>query len=307
MKLKMMMLFALLGVILQARAQIIITGMMIDPVGGDGGYEYIQLMATEDIDFSVTPYALVRCVNTGTLGSVTADGWAAGGVRTFKFDLTKGKAAKGSFFYVGGEKKRIVGYWQKNQSTDISEKAENIANRGNWIRAIKYKGAADGTVVGDGFGEKTDGLLPNGSANPVGIGVFAGTGVTGASVPIDAVFVATASPISATSLIASYNAALGVGYLVPENDLYTLKKSKYFGDGGNTDAFLYPSAKGVGLEKDSGQFLMLGGIYNSAKKKWYVSRATNYASLCKDKNDASSATVTQLADIEKAKGVTKLK
>lgn len=307
MKVKIAMLGALVIGALHVNAQVVITGMMMDPVGADAGYEYIQLMATEDIDFSATPYAVVRSMNTGALGSVTADGWAAGGIRTFKFDLTKGKAAKGTFFYVGGERKRIAGNWQGTQSTDISDKAENAANRANWIRTIKYKGEADGEVVGDGFGEKTDGLLPNGSANPMGIAVFAGTAVTGASTPVDAIFVATANPISTGAIIGTFNVAKNVGYLVPDNDLFTTKKSKYFADGGNVAAFLYPTAKGVGLEKDSGQFLMLGGVYNTAKKKWDKPRATNYVSLCKNKEDAATATIAQLADIEKANAVTKLK
>lgn len=307
MKLKIVTLCALVVGALQVNAQVVITGMMMDPVGGDAGYEYIQLMATEDIDFSATPYAVVRSMNTGTLGAVTADGWATGGIRTFKFDLKRGKAAKGTFFYVGGEKKVIAGNWKGAMSTDISEKAGNAENRANWIRTIKYRGQADGEVVGDGFGEKTDGLLPNGSANPVGIAVFAGTAVTGASIPIDAIFVATANPISTGSTIGAYNLAQSIGYIVPENDLYSTKKSKYFGDGGNTSAFLYPTAKGVALDKDSGQFLMLGGVYNSAKKKWDKPRATNYVSLCKDKEDAASAAIPQLSDIEKANAATKLK
>ncbi len=307
MKLRIATLCALVVGALQVNAQVVITGMMIDPVGGDAGYEYIQLMATEDIDFSATPYAVVRSLNTGTMGSVTADGWATGGVRTFKFDLKSGKAAKGTFFYVGGEKKVIAGNWQGAMTTDISEKAGNVANRANWIRTIKYRGTADGEVVGDGFGEKTDGMFPNGSAAPVGVAIFAGTTVTSTSVPVDAIFVATADPISTGSKLAAYNVALNTGYLVPETDFYTTKKSKYFGDGGNTSALLYPTAKGIDLEKDSGQFLMLGGVYNTAKKKWDKSRSTNYVSLCKDKNDAATAAIPQLADIEKSSSVTKLK
>lgn len=307
MKLRIATLCALVVGALQVNAQAVITGMMIDPVGGDAGYEYVQLMATEDIDFSATPFAVVRSLNTGTMGSVTADGWATGGVRTFKFDLKSGKAAKGTFFYVGGDKKVIAGYWKGAMSTDISNKAGNIANRANWIRTIKHKGAADGEVVGDGFGEKTDGMFPNGSAAPVGVAIFAGTTVTSTSVPLDAVFVATADPISTGSLLAAFNAAQGIGYLIPDNDFYSTKKSKYFADGGNVSAFLYPTAKGVDLEKDSGQFLSLGGVYNSSKKKWDKSRSTNYISLCKNKEDASTASIPQLSDIEQGKTVTKLK
>lgn len=291
----------------QVKSQVIITGVMIDPVGKDQGYEYIQMMATEDIDFSTTPYSLVRSMNTGTMGSVTANGWATGGIRTFKFDLTKGKAAKGTFFYVGGEKKRIAGYLNGVQSTDISAKAENPENRANWIRTIKYAGEADGTVVGDGFGEKTNGLIPNGKSNPVGLAVFKGTEVTGTSVPVDVIFLATASPISNTAILGAFNVAQGIGYLVCDNDLYSIKKTKYFADGANMSAILYQNAKGVSLPDDVGNFLMLGGVYNSTKKRWDKARITNYVRLVADKEDTSSITKAQLTDIEKASGVTTLK
>ncbi len=307
MKLKIVMLFVLIVGALQMNAQIIVSGMMVDPVGGDAGYEYIQLMATEDIDFAATPYSVVRCINTGTLGSVTADGWATGGIRTFKFDLKSGKAAKGTYFYVGGEKKVIAGSWKGAVSTDISENAGNAGNRANWIRNITYKGAADSEVVGDGFGEKTDNLLPNGAAAPLGVAVFAGTTVTASSIPIDVIFLATAAPLSTGSLLAAFNVALNTGYHVTDTDYYSTKKSKYFADGENLSAILYPTAKGLNLEKDSGQFLMLGGVYNTAKKKWDKARGSNYISLCKDRNDPATAALPQLSDIEKAKGATKLK
>ncbi len=308
MRLKFGVLIASAMLAFQAKSQIIITGVMVDPSGADAGYEYVQLMATKDIDFSQTPFAMVRCMNTTSFGPIGAEGWATGGERTFKFNLTKGKVSKGAFFYVGGEKKRIAGYWQGIQSSDISEKAELVENRANWIRTLKYKGEPDGIVVGDGFGEKTNGLIPNGKSHPVGIAVFAGTDVNANTVPVDVIFIATANPISNTARIASYNPAQGVGYLVPDNDMYSTKKSKFFADATNTSAFLYPNATGVGLALDLGAFLMLGGVYNVAKQKWDKPRSTNYVQLCNDKvADVSSITKLKLADIEKAAGVTVLK
>ncbi len=82
---------------------IVITGYLTDPSGSDGNYEYIQLKATKDIDFAVTPYSVVACNNAGT-NPPSPDGWAQGLVRTYKINLTAGKILKGQFFYVGGNK-----------------------------------------------------------------------------------------------------------------------------------------------------------------------------------------------------------
>src|SRR5690606_8519812 len=92
-------------------APVLITGFVSDAKGTDANNEYIQLMATEDIDFAVTPYSLVTTNNAGasTPTGFPQNGWATGGVRTYKFNLTSGIAKKGDFFYVGGTTKMING------------------------------------------------------------------------------------------------------------------------------------------------------------------------------------------------------
>ncbi|MGH2624290.1 MAG: DUF5689 domain-containing protein, partial [Sphingobacterium sp.] len=89
--------------------KIIITGWIADPKGTDADNEYIQLMATEDIDFSKTPFSLVTTnnANASTPTGYPQKGWATGDKRTYKFNLTSGIAPKGTFFYVGGSKKLI--------------------------------------------------------------------------------------------------------------------------------------------------------------------------------------------------------
>src|SRR5690606_14305578 len=144
------------------RAPIVITGFLNDAIGTDANYEYMQFMATEDIDFSVTPYSVVTTNNAGTSEpkGLPTKGWATGGKRTYKFDLTSGFAAKGTFFYVGGTTKKING----SKSTAIPE--------ANWIVAYGYN-----SKDGFGFGEATTNLLAN-SGNAFGISVFKGTEVT---------------------------------------------------------------------------------------------------------------------------------
>ncbi len=89
-------------------APIVIAGFMSDPTGGDGNYEYVQLLATKDINFAATPYSVVICNNaTNTIPS--PQGWATGVVvsgsttyyRSYKFNLTTGTAKKALTFMWG--------------------------------------------------------------------------------------------------------------------------------------------------------------------------------------------------------------
>src|SRR5690606_9554416 len=152
-----------------------------DPQGGDGNYEYEQMMATsEDIDFSLTPYCIVFTNNAGAstpLGA-PANGWATGGLRTIKWNITSGIAKKGQFFYFGGTTKMING----SSSTPYT---------GDSWYAKAY--ATSGTNAGDGgvvvtsiFG--TSGPFAN-SGNPCGVAIFKGTSIDKESVPADVIFV----------------------------------------------------------------------------------------------------------------------
>src|SRR5690606_27501673 len=126
--------------------KIIITGWIADPKGTDADNEYIQLMATEDIDFSKTPFSLVTTnnANASTPTGYPQKGWATGGKRTYKFNLTSGIAPKGTFFYVGGSKKLI----NSTGSTSIAH--------ANWITSYPYN-----TKDGIDFGTATTNLLAN--------------------------------------------------------------------------------------------------------------------------------------------------
>lgn len=280
----------------QNSSPIVITGLLPDPKGSDsaasgtssnyqsstgitvmhdGGYEYIQLLALKDIDFSVTPFSVVTCTN----GEVDEKGWASGGAKTFKFNLTEGKVSKGSFFYVGAASKVIAGYGNCGKSTDISQS--------KWIRAIDYK-----TDGGDGLGDKSSGILGNVASNGTntsdGVAVFSGTEVTEQSIPVDAIFYGT--------IVATYNAEKGWGYRIPKNDLYntvnpvTGEAQPFFGQGTNTFMFAQP-------ESDISDYLKLGGIISP--KKWIVPRSSLISRLSYCPGEAN------LADIELATGVTK--
>lgn len=251
----------------------VISGFLNDANGSDNNYEYIQLLATRDIDFSVTPYSVVTVNNAGTATptGIPVNGWATGGLRTYKFNLTTGFAAKGTYFYIGGSTKVING----SGSTNISS--------ANWVRSFHY-----GNTDGDGFGTRTTNLLAN-SGNASGIAVFAGTTVTKDTKPLDVLFVGANGTI--------YTAGPPqVGFRVGDTDYYdvrnpiTLEDQPYYRAGSNTLNLVYGGIS-------TGFFNLLGGEYNPVLGKWVKARSQVILPL--------SATST-LTDIE-TEGATKLK
>ena len=223
---------------------IIITGFVSDAKGADGNYEYIQFMATSDINFATTPFSVVVTNNAGasTPIGLPKNGWATGGLRTYKINITSGSTKKGAFFYVGGTEKLING----KGSTDISS--------ANWVRAVNYT-----TTNGDDFGTKTGGLLAN-SGNASGIAVFKGTKVDANTLPVDVVMIATNGTV--------YDPTQPeYGYRIADNDLYktvnliTLEPQPFFKSGNNTLSFPYNAS-------DLGYFNQLGGRYNITMGRW---------------------------------------
>lgn len=129
--------------LIQLKAQVIITGFHSNPIGANtgapgahlstvngsdvhlGGFEYLQFKATQDIDFSLTPYSVITSYNTTAAQTATpgylTNGWVTGGARTYQFHLTQGIVQKGQFFYVGGPEKRINGSLSGVKSTDIGD------------------------------------------------------------------------------------------------------------------------------------------------------------------------------------------
>lgn len=281
----------------QVKAQIIITGYFPEPEGTDapatGGWEYIQLRATENINFSNTPYAVVIANLAGS--PATADGWATKGSNqsgsstlNYQFSLTSGIVSKGDFFYVGNIFKLICGQVSTVNSTDISENATLAANRAIWIRN-KNVGNDPGD---DGIGVKnTAGFLPYGQSSAIGIGVFNTTTITPSSIPLDAVFYGNAVGSAYSATNPTY------GYLIPNNDIYNAVNSndqseqKLFGQGTNTTLVAPRSTSGDKI------FYALGGDYNTDTKKWDTPRSLTKIQL----NVAS-----QLLAIQSGAGITTL-
>jgi len=220
----------------------IISGFDVDPNGTDGNYEYIQFLATRDIDFAVTPFSVYTSNNAGAASFPTL-GWNTGGVRTYKFNLISGTVKKGEFFYVGGAGQRING------------SASTVIPASKWIASLDYSVLAGA----NGIGDKTGNLLAN-SGNVAGIALFEGTNVTPASTPLDVIFYGgdkgsfyTAGPpeyglrITITDKFATYAGK------VPQ---------EYYGKGTND-----VSKRFAGFPTAT-SFAKLGGVYKATKGGW---------------------------------------
>lgn len=237
-------------VVLPKLSPAIITGYLVDPNGSDANYEYIQFLATKDIDFSVTPFSVYTTNNAGSTNPFPTTGWNLGGIRTYKFNLISGKVVKGEYFYVGGTGKLINGSPTAGPSTDISSS--------KWIASVNYTT----TTGADGVGAVTTNLLAN-SGNAAGIALFAGTAVDASTVPLDVIFYGgaggnfyTAGPPEA-------------GYRITNTDYYstvnplTRLPQAFHGAGTNTSRLGFPAAI---------SFAQLGGVYDASSGRWVTGR-----------------------------------
>jgi hypothetical protein len=248
----------------------IITGYLADPDGTDANHEYIQLMATQDLDFRQKPFSLITTNNAGasTPTGFPTKGWMTGGLRTYKFNITRGTVAKGQFFYVGGFKV-IAGA----NSTDISQ--------ANWVVSKLYN-----NVPGDdGVGDVTANLLGN-SGNPAGAAIFPFTNVDLNSIPSDVMFYAgTGGSI--------YDPITRVGYSICDNDFYKRYNGTtfqpFYRQGTNTGK--------VAANPEAAQFSYLGGVYNTATKAWTTPRVHKTVAIPK---------TSSLSVIQEVAGATRL-
>ena len=282
--------------------ELLITGFQSDPKGGDGGYEYVQMLATQDIDFSVTPYSIVFNNNAGTASSATPldAGWATGGQRTIKWNITSGSVKQGEFFYFGFQGKKINGsagtyafpattnWYQKTYSTT----ANNLGD-GGLVRPSVFS---------------TSGPWAN-SGNACGVAIFKGINITEQSVPEDVLFVATGG----AATIYDPTKTPVSGYRICNNDWYSMFSISidpatykpavtpylYYRSAGNTSNMPYPvNDKYPTAATDAGLFNMMGGVYNISLGRWTTARKQVVVELVQ-----TTATIDTL---EKHSSVTKL-
>lgn len=227
----------------------VISGFLVDPSGSDAKYEYVQFLATKDIDFAVTPFSMITNNNAGASTFPTL-GWMTGGARTYKINITSGTVKKGEFFYVGGNGRRING----SSSTVISAS--------KWVTGVDYS-ILTGSDGAEGVGAKTDNLLAN-SGNVAGIALFEGTNVTPASVPLDVIFYGGAGGSFYTAGPPEY------GLRITITDKFATYAGKvpqeYYGKGTNDI-----SKRFAGFPTAT-SFARLGGVYKASKGGWESAR-----------------------------------
>jgi predicted extracellular nuclease len=173
-------------------AGLLISELFANPAGNDSPFEYVELIATQSINFATTPYTVIFANN----GSATTNGWIAGAGITYGFSITSGSVTSGQVVYVGGS---------------------SMAPTGTKLRTIDTRSVGSGGSNGDnGLGNGADGgVLGNGGANADAVGVFdlAIASITDTTVPIDAVFFGT-------GIGTAVNSGGADGYVLPINDLY---------------------------------------------------------------------------------------
>lgn len=244
------------------RAAIVISGFLPMPEGTPStNGEYMQFLATRDIDFAVTPYCIVTH-NTNSAYQPTgapANGWAAGGRRSYKFNLTTGKVTKGEYFYVGGNSNKLI---NGVGSTSISAS--------KWIVSKNT-----GSSAGDGLGDINADLLLNGTSGFAdGIAVFEGLTVTASTTPIDVIITGANGAI--------LDLAKGAGLRIANTDWYdivnpvTLDAQPLYKQGSNTICLSRPAPTNAGF------FYKLGGEYNIRLGRWVTARSQNRVDLAID-------------------------
>ncbi|WP_276483048.1 DUF5689 domain-containing protein [Paraflavitalea pollutisoli] len=264
---------------------LLITGIQSDPKGGDGGYEYVQMMATTDIDFKATPYCMVFNGNAGTASSATPldAGWATGGQRTIKYNMDSGIVKKGKFVYLGFQNKKIngsAGTYSFPNSTFFIQK--------NFLTTGTNPNRGDGGLVrASQFG--TSGPWAN-SGNTCGVAIFKGTTVTEASVPEDVLFIATGGG----NAIYDNTKSPILGYRICNNDWYSMYSVDidqttykprvvpflHYRSAVNMTNMPYPiTDKYPAAPTDAGLFNMMGGVYNIKLARWTTARKQTVVEL----------------------------
>ncbi|TZF83119.1 T9SS type A sorting domain-containing protein [Pedobacter sp. BS3] len=285
-------LLIVMAAVLKAQPQdtkVIITGYVVNASGSDPSNEYVQLMATEHINFAETPYAVITCYTSFSGNYETkapVHGWVTGLIpskstgkkdangnpvedptsQTTKFNLTSGEVQPGEFFYVGGANKRING----SSSTDISETAAIEANRAKWIRVLPYHNTSTLPPWSgdDGVGGGIFGALFGDSDAPQGIAVFNTTSVDETTVPVDVVFFGTWPTAEADQKkLYDNSGSTELGYRICNTDRYSTADGAFFGKGNNKYLF--------GSDGTVNKFYQLKGVYNVATKSWTTPRALN--------------------------------
>lgn len=215
---------------------LLISEIFTNPSGSDSPFEYVELLATTNINFATTPYAVVFTDN----GTATANGWKEGSAVSYGFTITSGSVVAGQVVYVGGT---------------------SMAPLSNGGVSIKSKNT--GSSSGDSFGSSnSSGVLGQGGSNADGVAVFnvATASITASTVPVDAIFFGSA--------IGSAFKTSSSGYQLPVNDRYAGGKLQ-------TSSFLAPDPASGDIIKATGIFNPATDSFTSTRT-WSITATASY-------------------------------
>lgn len=215
---------------------LVISEILANPSGTDSPYEYVELVATQSINFSATPYTVVFTNN----GTATSNGWKAGNSITYAFQISSGSVSSGQVVYVGGSSMLPA------------------SNGGVVIRSINTS-----TTNGDSFGTHSSDVLGNGGSNWDGVAVFSSSAasITSSTVPVDAIFFGNG--------VGSAFKTTTSGYQLPVND-------KYNGGKLLTTSYVAPDPGSSELVKaTTGTFNTVSHTWTTART-WSITSTTSY-------------------------------
>jgi hypothetical protein len=215
-------------------AGLLLSQIFTNPSGNDSPFEYVQLVATQAINFANTPYSVVFEDSSST----NANGWVGGGVITYGFLINTGSVNPGDIVYVGGF---------------------SMAPTGTKLRTINTL-----TTAGDGFGainSSGGGVLGNGGGGADAAAVFnvAVGSITSSTVPVDAIFFGSG--------IGKAFSSATTGYQLPVNDNYSGGKVQ------STGLFMAPDPGSDQLIVASGSYNSSTDAYPT-KRTWTTLTAT---------------------------------
>jgi len=204
---------------------LVISEVFANPAGTDSCKEYVELLAVQNINFSLTPFTVI--VNNN--GSANTSGWVAGGSLSYAFAINSGSVAAGNVVYVGGS---------------------CMTPTTGQLRVLNVKNVSGDWNIGS---PNASGVFGNGGSNADGVAVFnlPVSSITSSTVPTDALFFGTGIGTSAVNSGAD-------GYQLPVNDLYTGGKL-------NTGSFLAPDPGSDILLTASGVFDMASGSWTTGR------------------------------------------
>ena len=204
---------------------LVISEILANPAGTDSCKEYVEVLATQNINFSLTPYTII--VNNN--GTAINQGWVSGGVLSYAFLINTGSISVGSVAYVGGNCMSIAG---------------------TQLRAINVK-----LVGGDGGVGTANiaGVFGNGGSNADGVAVFnlPISAITASTVPTDALFYGLS--IGTASVTGGVD-----GYQLPVNDLYPGGKL-------NSVSFIAPDPAGDVILTSSGIYNLANNTWSISR------------------------------------------